>query len=127
MINNINNYKKIQKTDFNNILKGKVDKRSKSVKYKKNSDYNNNNLNKNLNRNAKKEIKKFNNTYTDKNNNSSRINYSQLEMKKKKYKDKNNNRKELKINNNIFKNIYKPNVSSYTDRIYQKKKLKLYC
>ena len=122
MINNINNYKKIQKTDFNNILKGKVDKRSKSVKYKRNSNYNNNNnSNKNLNRNAKKEIKKFNNTYTDKNNNSSRINYSQLEMKKKKYKDKNNNRKEFKINNNIFKNIYKPNVSSYTDRIYQKK------
>ena len=77
--------------------------------------------NKNSNKNPKKVIKGLNHTYTDKNNNSNRINYSQIEKRKKKFKNINNNRKEYKINDNIFKHKSKPNVSSYTDRLYQKK------
>ena len=77
--------------------------------------------NKNSNKNQKKEIKRLNHTYTDKNNNSNRINYSQIEKRKNKFKNINNNRKEYNINDNIFKHKSKPNVSSYTDRLYQKK------
>ena len=133
------------KNDINYLLKERIDKLSKSIKYKRNPIYNdflfsvskidsslvgkviNTNIRKDKkgiiikeNKNIRNKIKRFSSTSSCKNKDTNRkIDYRQIELKKIKYREI-NNRRRFKNNNNINNKIIKYNISSYTDRISKK-------